>query len=486
MGPAAANVVRVFGGQLSVVVDAMEPGGTGDPFSGLGAEQREALAELYLLGYPRGATFLLGSDGQNMMTSIAIAGLKLSDPAYFGDFWSAPGYAGASSERLREAVRVDKLTVTALVRAKELITYGPRERVESAALQSVFFADPERVVGVVFDGVADAQALVGSKLTFGGDLAGGREVFAGCAIGPALLSATGAAPYAGVAPGDEVVVDNRDHIAYCHFHRHSISLDGQDWTRQPLLDGNPIYPQRPHGGRSNIGTEYMGRFSGKMIMLQAQCDQLVAPQGAVRYEHLVHANMGERAVDHFRLWWMEHAAHGPGSTTVSPMGGPEAITRVIDHIGVTEAAVAALIDWVEGDVDAPASAGYRWSRADSRLRLASSAAKRGGVQPVVTARANSQLSTRVAAGESVVFEVYAEVPPGGGSIVGVEWSFEGNGVWLPSEMDVHGTSIRSQTLHAFDQAGTYFPAVRVRAHRRGDRTARFAAPNLGRVRVVVT
>ena len=42
------------------VVDAMSPGGSGNPFAGLDTHQREELANLYRLGYPRGDEWVIG------------------------------------------------------------------------------------------------------------------------------------------------------------------------------------------------------------------------------------------------------------------------------------------------------------------------------------------------------------------------------------------------------------------------------------------
>ena len=40
--------------KIASVIDAVEPGGSGDPFAGLTAPQREALAAMYRAGFPRG------------------------------------------------------------------------------------------------------------------------------------------------------------------------------------------------------------------------------------------------------------------------------------------------------------------------------------------------------------------------------------------------------------------------------------------------
>src|SRR3546814_3762531 len=48
------NVQRLLGDRIGAVVDAMQPGGSGDPFSTLSLHEREELSNLYRLGFPRG------------------------------------------------------------------------------------------------------------------------------------------------------------------------------------------------------------------------------------------------------------------------------------------------------------------------------------------------------------------------------------------------------------------------------------------------
>ena len=80
-------------------IDATAPGGSGDPFAGLDAEQRAALADAYRVGFPRGA------EDQIYPVSIAlngvVPGLVDFDPGYFDDFWTEPGYGGAEREPAR-------------------------------------------------------------------------------------------------------------------------------------------------------------------------------------------------------------------------------------------------------------------------------------------------------------------------------------------------------------------------------------------------
>ena len=127
--------------------------------------------------------------------------------------------------------------------------------------------------------------------------------------------------------------------------------------------------------------------------------------------------------------------------------------------------------WVEDGVEPPQESGYTLDD-DQRLTLAPDAATRGGVQPVVRASANGAIRADVGAGSSVTLTVDAETPPGGGNVIGVEWDFDGSGTFPYADDDVDGTrrAVHLEVAHRFDEPGTYFPCVRVTAHRDGDVT----------------
>ena len=96
----------------------------------------------------------------------------------------------------------------------------------------------------------------------------------------------------------------------------------------------------------------------------------------------------------------------------------------------------------------------------------------------------------VGVGEPVTLAVEADAPAGGGTIIGVEWDFDGTGAFAVVRTTASTgprASVRLETTHAFDTPGTYFPSVRVTAHRDGDvDAAHCRLLNLGRVRVVVS
>ncbi|MET0489916.1 MAG: hypothetical protein ABW143_06765, partial [Acidimicrobiales bacterium] len=81
----------------------------------------------------------------------------------------------------------------------------------------------------------------------------------------------------------------------------------------------------------------------------------------------------------------------------------------------------------------------------------------------------------------------AAVPEGTGAMVTVEWDVDGAAEFPVREAVVAGERAVVEHRHSFAEPGTYFPTVRVAAHRDGDGTTPYARiQNLARVRVVVT
>jgi hypothetical protein len=251
-----------------------------------------------------------------------------------------------------------------------------------------------------------------------------------------------------------------------------------------------VHPQRDKDfSRSGLlsGANATGAFDGKMIVVQNAHDAACWPNAAIAFRRDVAAHHGDALADHYRLWFNEHAAHLPAS--VNPPGAPPvATTRLTDYGGSLEQALRDLMAWVEDDEDPPQESGYTLD-ADQKLTLAHDAVARGGVQPVVRASANGAIRADVEVGSSVTLAVDAETPPGGGTVIGVEWDFDGTGTFPHTHDGIDGSrrAVHLEIAHRFDEPGTYFPCVRVTAHREGDVTAQHCRlVNLGRVRVVVT
>ena len=67
-------------------------------------------------------------------------------------------------------------------------------------------------------------------------------------------------------------------------------------------------------------------------------------------------------------------------------------------------------------------------------------------------------------------QVTAAVPPGTGTIIAVEWDFDGSGAYPFRHEGIDGTAaeLTVSTTHAYDRPGTYFGTARVTSHRTGD------------------
>jgi hypothetical protein len=227
-----------------------------------------------------------------------------------------------------------------------------------------------------------------------------------------------------------------------------------------------------------------------MIVVQTLMDEAAFPWQAAWYREKVVAALGPQPLDErYRLWFVDHAMH----TGADPMPGmvvadtkPARKTRMVSYLGVLQQALRDVAAWVEHGVAPPASTEFEL--VDGQVRVPETAAARRGVQAVVHLTANGSERAEVDVGEEVHFTALVEVPFGAGTIVAVEWDFEGIGDYPVAERDVDGSADRLNVsaTHTFAEPGTYFPALRVTTQRRGDAdTPHARIQNLGRVRIVV-
>jgi hypothetical protein len=483
-----------LGPNIHQVIDAMEPGGSGDPFvPSLSTAQREALATLYRLGFPRGAepALLYHFEAVTLSCWAWHAPTILEfDPKYFEeDFWSLPGYAGFDDRSSIERHLVDeKVTITRVMRASEI---------KGFSLNSS--RDPNAVMAIGIDR-ADMDSLIGARITITSGAEAGRQRYCIGVNGDLIQSSTLSNDLWGrVAVGDEIHIDNRPFLAYCYWHRHQSGAAGPDLDRLPFgelyqfsIDGNAVYPQRPifaHGSHNLI--EKTAEFEGKMILIQNCLDAAAWPNPAFAYERKAKLNYGEEVDRHFRLWWAANASHLPPSlatTMLPPTPPPVRSTRLVDFDGMIQQALRDLIAWVEDDVDPPASSSVTYSD-DHGLVMVDAASERHGIQAVVNVLANGESSLTVPTGSDVDLEATITCPEGVGSIIRVEWDFDGTGTYGEQYGDLDGTqsSLRIHASTRYETSGKFIAAVRVTTHREGHLDATTClVRNLGRVRVTVT
>ena len=489
-----AHAFRILRHKIPQIVDAVEPGGSGDPLAGLNSEEREALAEVTRMGFPPQAWF--DAERVRLQYTTVWAGLfdhfATWDPSYFNDFWSEPGYLGEHPPRSLLEARVEhKARIVELVlpaQAGELGLPVPM------AMRGLAITDVP--IAYRLDDIPEAD-LTGSMLRFTSGKAGGHHVWISGRRGDHLATGIGQEEFEHlreVAVGDEVVIDNTPYLAFQTYHRHQVPDDEYPEWDQFRMAGQPVYPQRPEllGPRfvHNNGAGLMsGRFAGRMIVVQSLFDEIAYPQQADWYRRRVASVLGDRIDERYRLWFTDHAMHQDPAVMPRVDIHPDRSTRIVSYRGVLEQALLDLAAWVEQGVPPPPSTVYELR--DGQVRLPATASGRRGIQPVVELRANGAQRADVGVGEPVQLSALVEVPAGTGTIVAAEWDFDGTGEFPEAEdfnnEDLSYESIRIQRSHTFARPGIYFPTLRVTAQRLSQAdNPHCRILNLGRVRVVVS
>jgi hypothetical protein len=479
-----SNLVRVLGDRLAGVVAAFEPGGSGDPFTGLTSVQRAELAGAYRAGLQPGAEFQLANPalelGVLLTTSVMHADY---DPEYFEEFWTVPGHRGADGELTAELVDTE-LTVASSFTAGELSSRFPAEldrfvvggrSLPEGTVLGIRMPRQQRGCGpapALLRG-CDVEVLAGAST-------GSRFVCLGAVDDLLVLDLADPDGLRAIGPGDLLHLHNRRYLAYCHAYRHQIDADA-DECRQFIVGGHPVYPQRARSVADVLaGVRTTGRFETKVIYVASVNDTLASPLGGtVSWAAQARAALGDRAGEKLRVWLNDNSGHVVPARRPAGMV-PVTETRLVDWTGIIETAVADVIAWVEDAMPPPADTVF--AVADGRIALAPRAIDRGGVQPVVHCLADGQIRTQARAGQPVHLTALVEVPPGAGAVTAVEWDLAGDGSWAA---DPAGAA--AAVRHAYAEPGTYYPSVRVTTQRPQDAgTAYGRMRNLARVRIDVS
>lgn len=457
------HALQILKDKWPSIMDAVEPGGSGDPYAGLNDEQRGALQEATRYGFPPRAWFNYVPMGGGPLPLVA-GYVPILDPTYVDDFWSKPGYLGTDPTSSLAAARIQHPATVVNV-----ITNPTRQLV----LSSVPAGDLTGADIVVTSGAtAGKSAPIGSVV--------GNTVSFGLFADPSVVNA--------IQVGDQVRVDNSTFLALETYHRHQIPEPGSPYD-YPIYDqfrnadGTPIYPQRsvlvgPVGAFNASGEINNGHFHGKMILDENLLDGDALPWQADWYRSKVLAAEGSHIDDNFRLWFTDNAQHTDPTTPLQE-------THVVSYQGVLEHGLRDLSAWVERGVAPPAST--RYGVVDGQVEVPAKAAARKGIQPVVDLQANGGERTDVAVGQPVTFTATIQVPPNTGKIVAADWDFLGDGTYpIAAHIDKAGKTVKLTATHTFSSPGTYFTALRASSQREGNAQTPYArVQNLGRVRVVV-
>ncbi len=239
-----AHAMRLLGPKFPVIVDALDPGGSGDMYAGLDDGQRAALQEVTRMGFPPRAWFDVEriNGSYTMLWTVFAEMIRAADPEYFTDFWTKPGYLGHDSPESLVRDRIDT-TITIV----GIVTVG-----EASALDLPAAGTPTGVnamerapVALRVSGLPGGN-LRGATMELVTGSAAGRRVHVTGVVGDIVLTGLnemGPGALEGIAAGDQIHLTNADYLAFQTFHRHQIP-DGIEGWEQFLVDGSPIYPQR--------------------------------------------------------------------------------------------------------------------------------------------------------------------------------------------------------------------------------------------------
>ncbi len=368
-----AHAFRVLRDKLPQIVDALEPGGSGDMFAGLNQEERDALAEVTRMGFPAGAWF----DAERVhlqYSTVWVAGFfdhfATWDADYFTDFWTVPGYLGEHPTESLNAARVEYATnIVELVWPIQAAQLGL-----PIPMRGMYLDDVPVAFRLEEAGEAD---LTGAMLRFTTGRAAGHHVWVSGRRGDYLTTGAGLEELEHlrlVAVGDDVIVDNKPYLALQTYHRHQVpDPEFHEWD-QFRVAGRPIYPQRPEllgprYVRTNGHSLMSGRFGGKMIVVHSLFDTIAYPQQVDWYRRRVASALGDRIHDNFRIWFTDRAMHQDLALTPGVDLFPHRATRIVNHRGVVEQALHDVAAWVERGIAPPASTNYEVT--DGQIHLPS-------------------------------------------------------------------------------------------------------------------
>ncbi|MCI0392687.1 MAG: tannase/feruloyl esterase family alpha/beta hydrolase [Acidobacteria bacterium] len=412
-------------------------------------EQKAAFRSILGAGYPRGAIYQIQTYPVGFLM---LDFLKYkSDPAYFDEFWTTPGYGGSDAEIRKQVV----------------------EGIEGA----IKLVDPKKYV-LITDPPPATDDLAGYTLVFtSGAAKGGWWRIAGNK-GPVMVIMPMGPLLDAVQPGDRFRLDNRDLLAWRSYYRYIAKPDdpgmkGDAKTslrRPPAAIRDTEEPDRP-----------IGRFRGKMIMVFAGDDPLMWPSVALRYQRQVEKALGKRLDEHFRLHFIEHTVHGR----------PASVNREVFWENASFKAMDDLIGWVEKGVSPPPGTRFT-SGTDQQIILPATADARLGYQPVASIKADkagkagkvggSSGRLETAPGKPVEFVVSAADPDN--QLVRLEIDFQGDNKFDETR-EVNAKTATAKFTYTYDKPGTYFAVVRVTDNSRSLGGPETGVQNLAEVRIVV-
>jgi hypothetical protein len=487
------HAMRILKDKFPSIIDAMDAGGSGNPYAGLNLEEKEALLEVTKMGFPPQSWFGYKSMGIHGFAAL-YQGMVMADNSYFTDFWVKPGYLGSNPtpsllhSRIQQQAKVKRA-----ISVKEALALGLSMWIQTdqnrgtadAAWQRLLEKEDNLPVAFQLDQTLPTIDFLGGDLFIKSGNGKGKNLFISQIKGDIVIFAGGDPNLIrSIQIGDDVQLDNSNFLAAQTYHRHQIPGKGYSvWNQFLDKEGKPLFPQRPMQlgplfTRSASGILPTGGFKGKMILLESLYDREAYPWQADWYVSRAKEFLGDEFDNNFRVWYTDKALHGDVSEQEYP-------TRTVSYLGVLQQALRDVSKWVEKGVAPPASTLYIVE--DGQVKVPSEATIRKGIQASVQLTITGKKKIQTKRGQIFVMKVATQMPPNAGKIVSVEWDLDGSGKFATKENKVAlNKNGVFQLRHSYTKPGIYFPTVRIASERNGDANTPFARiQNLDRVRVII-
>ena len=508
---------RVLRNAFGKILDALDAGGSGDPYKELNKDEADMLRELTKMGFPPLAWYLEAKGVVDPGSlPVLLPGVKQMDPGYFTDFWTKPGYAGSDPESssskdhivFRTKVKSVRLPEKAAERSaedglngvddawKKQLADGNGAYLELEDLPKGDNLYLEGLSMIFESGEARGANLLMGKMMRYSDRSGGI-VTIGSAYGTSDIGET----LIKVQPGDDILLDNSDYVAVQSYYRHQVPADlsFHAWDQFRDENGKPVTAQRPPFPVpfTGVGVPQDGNIQGKVINIQALMDESTCPWCADWWRHKIIETKGTDA-DH-RTYFMERCMHGD----VNALGN----YMVVNYVGALRQALIDLSAWVEKGIEPLDRTAYTLGE-DGQIHPEQEVAKRFGIQAIPTLTANGEKCAHVKAGECVHFAVDVEVPVDAGDVTEILFSSyektvenpdgtyqaqlaRGDSIWesrLTFEKGVKGNihTAHAEAVASYDKPGTYFATVRIASNRKGENDPFTQVLNLDRARIIVS
>lgn len=491
------------------IVDALDVGGSGDPYDGLNESEASMLKELTQMGFPPKVWFVeaYGTVDPGSLP-VLTPGVKMHDPSYFTDFWTVDGYLGADPDSQETK---DRLQFTGKVKSVHLpsdekvdmtgngvddawrkqLTSGNGAWIELEELPEGEDLYLEGVTITLTSGKAAGKPMLLDRMIREPGKKSGYLTIGMCYGMVDLAEVIGS-----IETGDTLTMDNSDYIALQSYYRHQVpeDLSFHAWDQFRDENGKPVIPQRKDVmgyGFTGTGTVQDGDIHAKTILTQSLMDESTCPWCADWYKGKVIESRGN--TDDFRLYYMENCMHGDVAWLENNM--------ITNYVGALQQALLDVSAWVEKGIEPLPDTIYHYD--NGQIFVPDNAKERRGMQPVISLTANGETCLHVKAGTPVEIQMKALLPEGAGRISEVRFAAEDLRKF-PSMTDQNAldaypvestfevikenglAGAKASFVHTYTEPGTHFASVRVRSTRNERDDDTFAqVRNIGRVRIVV-